>query len=75
MKVLGETSCSLDWVGSQKFAGLTPGPVKGENMRNSFLWSCHRDAHEPHTQPQTSVQRQKTAGVNVSNCEYEAGCC
>lgn len=28
----------------------------------------HGDAHEPHTRPQTVVQRWKTVGVNVSNC-------
>ena len=37
--------------------------------------TCHRDAQEPQTQPQIAARRWQTVAVNVSNCEYEAGCC
>lgn len=36
--------------------------------------TCHRDAQEPQSQPQIAARRWQMAAVNVSNCEYEAGC-
>lgn len=36
--------------------------------------TCHRDAQEPQSQPQITARRWQMAAVNVSNCEYEAGC-